>query len=217
MRSPKPDPQAAHEGQSSAGLVIRWRGRQEGPFPVSVIEQKLAANEIGLLHELFHNGEWTTIRDYLAEREAEARAQRQAKEEAERRVREAEEVKTREREESRRAAALAEEKRKQALLDQTSARQGGQAGTQGLSASPTQPHRGALILTFGLLGLLVCFPFGMAAWSMGSADLRQMDSGLMDPSGRSTTASGRTIGMVGTVLWIAGFLIYVFARTLPGI
>jgi hypothetical protein len=68
-----------------------------------------------------------------------------------------------------------------------------------------------MILTFALLGLLVCFPFGIAAWAMGSADLAQMDAGLMDTSGRSMTSSGRTIGMLATVLWGAGGLIFLIA------
>src|ERR1039458_7307776 len=53
---------------SSETFLVRWRGRQEGPFPASVIEAKLADNEIGLLHEIFHNGQWVTIRDFLGEK-----------------------------------------------------------------------------------------------------------------------------------------------------
>ena len=45
---------------------------------------------------------------------------------------------------------------------------------------------------------------------MGSEDLREMDAGLMDPSGRSLTSSGRSVGMLGTILWIAGILIFFF-------
>src|ERR1019366_5973824 len=48
-------------------LLIRWRGRQEGPYSPAIIEQKLAANEIGLLHEVYHNSQWVTLRDYFAE------------------------------------------------------------------------------------------------------------------------------------------------------
>ena len=38
------------------------------------------------------------------------------------------------------------------------------------------PHRGVLILVFGILGFFVCFVFGIVAWSMGSTDLRQMEA-----------------------------------------
>lgn len=196
---------------TSGPLLIRWRGRQEGPYSRAIIEQKLAANEIGLLHEVYRNSQWVTLREYLTEQEATQHAERLAHEEAERRAREAEERKAREREESQRAVALAEERRKNDLLEQNLARQTTQETAHGSSLLPRQPHRGGMILTFALLGLLVCFPFGIAAWAMGSADLAQMDAGLMDTSGRSMTSSGRTIGMLATVLWGAGGLIFLIA------
>ena len=196
---------------TSGPLLIRWRGRQEGPYSPAIIEQKLAANEIGLLHEVYHNSQWVTLREYLTEQEATQHAERLAHEEAERRAREAEERKAKDREESQHAAALAEERRKNDLLEQNLARQNTQGTAQGSSLLPRQPHRGGMILTFALLGLLVCFPFGIAAWAMGSADLAQMDAGLMDTSGRSMTSSGRTIGMLATVLWGAGGLIFLIA------
>lgn len=196
---------------TSGSLLIRWRGRQEGPYSPAIIEQKLAANEIGLLHEVYHNSQWVTLREYLTEQEATQHAERLAHEEAERRAREAEDRKAREREESQRAAALVEERRKNDILEQNLARQNTQGTAQGSSLLPKQPHRGGMILTFALLGLLVCFPFGIAAWAMGSADLAQMDAGLMDTSGRSMTSSGRTIGMLATVLWGAGVLFLLIA------
>jgi hypothetical protein len=196
---------------TSGPLLIRWRGRQEGPYSPAIIEQKLAANEIGLLHEVYHNSQWVTLREYLTDQEATQHAERLAHEEAERRAREAEERKAKDREESQRAAALVEERRKNDLLEQNIARQNTQGTAQGSSLLPKQPHRGGMILTFALLGLLVCFPFGIAAWAMGSADLAQMDAGLMDTNGRSMTSSGRTIGMLATVLWGAGVLIFLLA------
>jgi hypothetical protein len=65
-----------------------------------------------------------------------------------------------------------------------------------------------LILTYALLGLFLCFPFGIAAWSMASEDLREMDAGLMDPTGRSLTSSGHSVAVLGTILWIVGILLY---------
>lgn len=44
-----------------------------------------------------------------------------------------------------------------------------------------QPHRGTMILVFGILGLIVCMPLGIVAWVMGSGDLKKMNAGLMDP------------------------------------
>jgi len=37
----------------------------------------------------------------------------------------------------------------------------------------------------GILGLVICQPVGIAAWLMGSNDLKEMDSGAMDPEGRA--------------------------------
>ena len=66
------------------------------------------------------------------------------------------------------------------------------------------PHRGALILTFGILGIACCFPFGIAAWIMGNTDLAQIEAGMMDPSGKGTTNAGRICGIIGTILAIIG-------------
>ncbi len=63
-----------------------------------------------------------------------------------------------------------------------------------------QAHRGTLILVFGILGLVCCFPFGIAAWIMGNGDLKQMDAGTMDSSGRSNTSGGKICGIIATVL-----------------
>jgi hypothetical protein len=185
----------------NAAFLIRWRGRQEGPYSAELIEEKLSANEIGLLHEILHNGQWITIRDFLTGQESALRVQRQAREEQESRDRDEADRQAREMETQQRAAAVAEEKRRNDLLEAT------------LHAPITmpvaiKPHRGGLILTYALIGLFVCFPFSIGAWSMGSNDLREMDAGLMDPSGRSLTSSGRSVGMLGSILWIAGILIF---------
>lgn len=67
-----------------------------------------------------------------------------------------------------------------------------------------RPHRGGLILTFGILGVLCCMPFGIVAWVMGAADLKEIRAGRMDPSGQGMTQAGMIIGMIWTVL--AGIL-----------
>jgi hypothetical protein len=70
-----------------------------------------------------------------------------------------------------------------------------------------KPHRGTLILVFGILGIVFCFPLGIAAWVMGKRDLKEMDAGTMDSSGRSNTNAGRICGMIGTLL--AAFMVLV--------
>lgn len=63
-----------------------------------------------------------------------------------------------------------------------------------------EPHRGGMILGFGVVGLVCCCFFGLAAWIMGYGDLKKIDEGRMDPSGRGLTQAGMIIGIVGT-LW----------------
>ena len=75
-----------------------------------------------------------------------------------------------------------------------------------------RPHRGSTVLVYGILGLVVCQLLGIAAWRMGTDDLREMDFGQMDPSGRDLTNAGRICGMVGT-----GILIFQLAIVLIAI
>jgi ABC-type nickel/cobalt efflux system permease component RcnA len=70
-----------------------------------------------------------------------------------------------------------------------------------------RPHRGTLILMFGILGLVVCFPFGIAAWVMGGADIAAMNRGEMDRSGESITNTGRILGIISVVLAAIGVLV----------
>ena len=83
-----------------------------------------------------------------------------------------------------------------------------------------KPHRAVVILVFGILSFAVCSFFGVAAWVMGNNDLREMDEGGMDPSGRDMTNAGRICGMVGTGLLalqliaiMLGVLVAVIVRT----
>ena len=63
-----------------------------------------------------------------------------------------------------------------------------------------KPHRGTLILVLGILSLIICGPLGIAAWIMGNNDLREIDSGMMDPEGRSMTQAGRICGIIACIL-----------------
>jgi hypothetical protein len=67
-----------------------------------------------------------------------------------------------------------------------------------------KPHRGTLILVFGILGITVCGIFGPIAWIMGNADINEIRAGTMDPSGEQLTNIGRILGIVGTVLIVLG-------------
>ena len=70
------------------------------------------------------------------------------------------------------------------------------------AATNFAPHRGALILTFGILSIVCCFPFGIAAWIMGNNDMQQIEAGMMDPSGKGITNAGKICGIIGTILGI---------------
>jgi len=198
---------AGFSDEKSSEFLVRWRGRQEGPYTAAIMEAKLAANQIGLLHEVLHNGQWVTLRDYFAERDASLRAQREAREEQERRAREEAARQAKEREEQRRAELLAEERRRNDLLQAgITERQTNESFRQ---AQPRlrKPHRAGTILTLAIIGLLVFGPLCIAAWIMGDSDLREMDAGIMDDSGRSSTSTGKSLGIIGTVLWIIAVIV----------
>jgi DNA-directed RNA polymerase subunit RPC12/RpoP len=66
-----------------------------------------------------------------------------------------------------------------------------------------RPHRGGVILTFGILSWVsMCFLFGVAAWALGVEDLRAMRAGEMDPEGERMTRAGMILGAVSVVLTI---------------
>jgi len=73
------------------------------------------------------------------------------------------------------------------------------------SSSYVRPHRAGMVLTFGIVGLLMCWniigiTFNILAIVFGSMDLKEMDNGTMDSSGRGQTSTGRTLGIVGLCL-----------------
>ncbi len=75
----------------------------------------------------------------------------------------------------------------------------------------TLPHRGGVIFTMGLVGILgaailaFCWPVlflnllvTLPAWLMGQADLRAMRAGAMNTEGRGMTLAGYVMGILGT-------------------
>jgi hypothetical protein len=64
-----------------------------------------------------------------------------------------------------------------------------------------EPHRGTLILVLGILSLCVAnLILGPIAWILGNEDLKKIRAGKMDPEGESSTNTGRTCGMIGTII-----------------
>lgn len=80
-----------------------------------------------------------------------------------------------------------------------------------------RPHRGVMILVFGILGLVCCFIFGIVAWVMGNGDMREMDAGRMDPSGRGLTQAGKICGIISVALAILGILIWILMLLVGGL
>jgi hypothetical protein len=71
------------------------------------------------------------------------------------------------------------------------------------------PHRGVLILVLGILGIVCCFICGIIAWVMGNNDMREIDAGRMDQTGRGLTQAGKICGMVGVILSVVGVVVIV--------
>ncbi len=81
-------------------------------------------------------------------------------------------------------------------------------------AGQVQPERGGIVLALGIVSIVVncLFFLGIIAWILGQKDLREMDEGTRDPSGRALTKAGMICGIIGTCLAVLGFfwLIFVF-------
>lgn len=90
-----------------------------------------------------------------------------------------------------------------------------------VSGTPVQfggmmkPHRGGTVLALGIVGLVLNFGcgfgwiLGIIAWVMANNDLKEMDAGVMDPSGRSNTSAGKICGIISVVLGAIGVIIFV--------
>lgn len=198
--------QVSLSDDSSTTFLVRWRGRQEGPYTAAVIEAKLAANQIGLLHEISHNGQWVTLRDYFAEREAILRAERQAREEQERRAREEGERRTREQEEQHRAKMRAEEERKNAQVQSELSRQIHEH--QPSFNVPEKKEGSSGLRTFGALllivGLAIAAYFFLAFdTSVESGAGRVNNLGLMADR-QNGIIVGIGLGVVGTIMLAFG-------------
>jgi len=73
----------------------------------------------------------------------------------------------------------------------------------------TVPHRGAAVLTLGILSIVLCGPIcGPIAWIMGYNDMKQIRAGYMDRSGEGMTQAGMIMGMVMAILWAVVLGIY---------
>ena len=85
-----------------------------------------------------------------------------------------------------------------------------------MSQSPMQPHRGTMVLVFGIIGIVCCLVFAILAWVFGSGDLKKMQAGLMDRTGEGLTKAGMIMGIIGVCLQVVGIVVYVIFFVLVG-
>lgn len=71
-----------------------------------------------------------------------------------------------------------------------------------------EPDRGTLILVLGILSITICQLCGPFAWMLGNEDMRKIRAGRMNPAGEGNTNAGRILGMIGTLLMVAGLLFF---------
>ena len=83
--------------------------------------------------------------------------------------------------------------------------------------SKYEEHRGTMILVFGILGIACCFPFGIAAWVMGNADMQKINAGIMDPEGKSTTNAGKICGIISVALTSLGIILQIILFTIGSV
>lgn len=80
--------------------------------------------------------------------------------------------------------------------------------------SPVLAYRGGIVLAIGIIGL-VCFPFlgiicGLIAWVMADYNLKRMDDGMMDPSGRGLTKASKICGKAAIIAQFLSFFIFAY-------
>ena len=82
----------------------------------------------------------------------------------------------------------------------------------GISSHRKTDHRGGLILTLGILSWVIPVLFFLCflAWRMGQEDLKLMDDGRMDASGRGMTQIGMILGAILSWICLVGLFLALF-------
>jgi hypothetical protein len=99
-----------------------------------------------------------------------------------------------------------------AATQEALARMGGQMQQmQGYGYGAYQlPPRHSTVLVLGILSLVMCTAMGPFAWSMGTEELRRIDSGLTSPEGRGSAQAGRVCGIIASCFLGFGVLMVLF-------
>jgi predicted Zn finger-like uncharacterized protein len=90
----------------------------------------------------------------------------------------------------------------------------------------SEPHRGTLILTLGIVSIVTAWLLGpvglivgIITWIMGQRDLKKMKANVMDPQGLGSTQAGWICGIIGTAfgglmsLCCVGYMVMIFGMT----
>jgi hypothetical protein len=183
--------------------IIRWRGQQQGPYTLETLRQMLDGRQIGMLHEVFYQEEWTSIRELLAVVERKHDEELAQREVTERLAREEQARRERDDAAQREAALIAETKREDDLL-QASMDMQKQSGTGDKPASDTSSTRvlGGLILMVGLGVAGYFFTLFDPSVSTGSG-MRVNNIGLMQQQ-QNGVIIGIGLSLVGILMALLG-------------
>ncbi|HTB84969.1 MAG TPA: hypothetical protein VK742_15040 [Candidatus Sulfotelmatobacter sp.] len=185
---------------AGGGFLLRWRGKQEGPHSAEAIDTLLETHQIGLLHEISHQGEWLTLRDFIGRAEVVLRQKTEAEEAARREQEESE------REQKEQEARLAEQQRIAAEAEAEARRQRQPAIISPLAQPPARRSSGlrtaGILLLLGGLVVTAYFFFGFDP-SVESGMGRVNNIGLMADR-QNGILIGIGLAIVGTIMLVIG-------------
>jgi len=210
MSNNPPISQVALSDDSNATFLIRWRGRQEGPYTAAVIRSETRCKSNWLLHEISHNGQWVTLREFFAEREAVIRSENQVREEESRKAREEAERQTREREERRQTGTSLGRTEEKTTFCRPAWQNASVASPPGHSQPVIlKPHRAGTILHLGNHRLDYLWTALYRRMVDGDSDIREMDAGIMDKAGDPRQAPVALWAFLGSILWILAIVFFI--------
>lgn len=74
------------------------------------------------------------------------------------------------------------------------------------AGATSHPH-GVAILVLGILSVIALPLLGPVAWALGRSVLRDIDAAPIRHTNRSMVQTGMILGIVGTVMLVAGFVV----------
>ena len=67
-----------------------------------------------------------------------------------------------------------------------------------------------LVLVLGIVGMVACQVVSPFAWVMGNRVVREIDASQGRLGGRGAAQVGQILGIIGTVILVAGVLVLIF-------